>query len=87
MRTRETQNRDPQPAVKAIYLREAGEHVGPFCSRTDAEKFIELMELFGGSSQGVEIVELDSASAGRNGQKRSRPAAGPVRNRRARRRG
>jgi len=36
--------------------------VGPFCSREDAEKFIVLMELFGASCEGVEIVELETDS-------------------------
>ncbi len=62
MRTDGTQKRDSRPAAREIYLCEAGEHVGPFCSREDAEKFIVLMELFGASCEDVEIMELESDS-------------------------
>jgi hypothetical protein len=46
-----------------IYLRENGEFVGPFQSRGDAERFLELMELFGESAEGIEIVEISDAAA------------------------
>ena len=41
-----------------IYLREGeGQYVGPFKSREDAERFIELMELCGENWAGTEVVE------------------------------
>lgn len=42
-----------------IFLSEANELVGPFNSREDAERFLMLMELFGTSSKGIDIVELE----------------------------
>ena len=45
-----------------IYLRERDEQVGPFHSRQDAERFLVLMELFGVSREGIEIVELDTSA-------------------------
>ncbi len=59
MTFREALNRDSQSSTKKIYLHEANEYVGPFCSRVEAEKFIALMELFGASRAGIEIVERD----------------------------
>ncbi len=44
-----------------IYLREKDEYVGPFCSRGDAERFLELMVLHGDSLEGIEIVQIDNA--------------------------
>ncbi len=41
------------------YLCERGEQIGPFHSRQDAERFLILMEMFGTSREGIEIVELD----------------------------
>lgn len=49
-----------------IYVRKGEEHVGPFCSRQDAERFLLLMELFGTSSEGIEIVELGTAKRPRS---------------------
>ncbi len=43
---------------RRIYLREAGEYVGPFREREDAERFLMLVRLFGGNCEGVEIVEI-----------------------------
>ena len=41
-----------------IYLREeGGQYVGPFKSREDAKRFIELMELCGEDWAGTEVVE------------------------------
>jgi len=41
-----------------IYLREqGGQYVGPFKSRKDAERFIELMELCGEDWTSTEVVE------------------------------
>jgi hypothetical protein len=41
-----------------IYLREEeGQYVGPFKSREDAKRFIELMELCGEDWAGTEVVE------------------------------
>jgi hypothetical protein len=41
-----------------IYLREGeGRYVGPFKSREDANRFIELMELCGEDWTGTEVVE------------------------------
>ena len=41
-----------------IYLREeGGQYVGPFRSRKDAERFIELMQLCGENWAGTEIVD------------------------------
>ena len=45
---------------KGIYLREEGEYVGPFLTLADAEVFLELMKLFGGSCEGIEIVIEDA---------------------------
>lgn len=56
----ETQNRGAKLGAKKIYLCEADEYVGPFCSREDAERFLALVALFGGSCKGIEIMELDS---------------------------
>ncbi len=42
----------------SFYLREAGEHVGPFCSRRDVDSFLALMRRFGADTDGIEIVEL-----------------------------
>lgn len=47
---------------KAIYLREEGDYVGPFCSREDAERFLVLIALHGESREGIEIVEIDNAA-------------------------
>ncbi len=44
-----------------IYLREQDEEVGPFHTRHDAECFLILMELSGVSSEGIDIVEIDTA--------------------------
>ena len=44
-----------------IYVREGDEHVGPFSSRQDAERFLLLMELFGNNCEGIDIVELGIA--------------------------
>ncbi len=60
MASGETSIRDPKLSEKKIYLHEAGEYVGPFCRREDAEKFIALMELFGETREGIEILETDS---------------------------
>ncbi len=43
-----------------VYLREGDEHIGPFRGRADADRFLRLMELYGGGSQGIEIVEQHS---------------------------
>ncbi len=59
MTFRDALNRDSQSSTKKIYLHEADEYVGPFCNRVEAEKFIALMELFGASREGIEIVERD----------------------------
>ncbi len=41
-----------------FYLREEeGQYVGPFKSREDAKRFIELMELCGENWAGTEVVE------------------------------
>ena len=41
-----------------IYLREEdGQYVGPFRSRTDAQRFIELMQLCGENWASTEIVD------------------------------
>jgi len=41
-----------------FYLREEeGQYVGPFKSREDAKRFIELMELCGEDWEGTEVVE------------------------------
>ncbi len=45
---------------KGIYLREQGEYVGPFCSLADAEDFLHLMDFFGESCEGIEIVVEDA---------------------------
>jgi hypothetical protein len=45
-------------AREGIYLREDGELVGPFETWGDAERFLELMEILGESSEGIEIVEI-----------------------------
>ena len=43
-----------------IYLREGeGQYVGPFKSRKDAERFIELMQLCGENWAGTEVVVVD----------------------------
>ncbi len=43
-----------------LYLHEAGEYVGPFCRRKDAEQFLMLMKLFGENCEGIIVVEVDS---------------------------
>ena len=64
--------------TKKIYLHEADEYVGPFRSLKDAERFIALMEWFGESSEGIEIVELESDGTERE-RRKIRPAnANPV---------
>ncbi len=55
-------NRASRSKAMRVYLREADEYVGPFCKRRDAERFLELMELFGASSEGIEIIELEADS-------------------------
>ena len=43
-----------------IYLREGGgQYVGPFKSRKEAERFIQLMELCGENWDDTEIMEED----------------------------
>jgi hypothetical protein len=43
-----------------IYLREGGgQHVGPFKSREEAERFIKLMELCGENWDDAEVMEED----------------------------
>ncbi len=49
---------------KGIYLREQGEHVGPFHSLADAEAFVDLMKLFGENCEGIEIVIADAENEG-----------------------
>ena len=44
---------------KKIYLYERDEYVGPFQSRADAERFLALIALFGGTCRGIEVVETD----------------------------
>ena len=70
------QNRDPRLKTKKIYLHEADEYIGPFCSRQDAELFIEMMELFGGSCEGVEVVEMESDSSEPEPQRAKQNAVG-----------
>jgi hypothetical protein len=43
--------------IKKAFLNESGEYIGPFESRKDAEGFIILMKLFGGSCEGITVVE------------------------------
>ncbi len=45
---------------RLIYLRDAGEYVGPFASRGDAERFLIAMASFGESLKDIEIIEIDS---------------------------
>ncbi len=59
MGSSKTINPASRPKATRIYLREADEYVGPFCKRRDAERFLELMELFGESSEGIEVIELE----------------------------
>ncbi len=42
-----------------IFVCEGNEHVGPFCSRQDAERFLVLMELFGTNCEGITILEIE----------------------------
>ncbi len=51
-----------QMRMAGIYLREQDEQVGPFHTRQDAEHVLILMELFGVSCEGIEIVELDTTA-------------------------
>ncbi len=45
-----------------IYLHEKDGYVGPFYRRQDAKLFLELMELFGESLEGIEIVEIETTA-------------------------
>ncbi len=45
-----------------VYLHEKDEYVGPFYRRQDAELFLALMELFGESLEGIEIVEIETTA-------------------------
>jgi hypothetical protein len=51
---------------EGIYLAEGGSYVGPFHSRGDAERFMVLMALFGGSPEGIEIVYIKPHASGDN---------------------
>ncbi len=48
-----------------FYLREAGEYVGPFCSRRDAGRFLEMMSCFGADTEGIEIISLSHGTGAR----------------------
>jgi hypothetical protein len=49
--------------VKSIYVREGADYVGPFASLEDAKCFVALIDMFGGSSDGIEVVELADTGA------------------------
>ena len=53
----------PETDVKSegIYLRHENEFVWPFISKVDAERFLVLLEAFGGNINGISIVELSDA--------------------------
>jgi hypothetical protein len=70
MKSNALQTRTPRVGETRIYLQGDDECVGPFRSREDAELFLSLMELFGGSSDGIEIVAL---AAGREELMRRTP--------------
>ncbi len=45
---------------RGVYLCEGGgRYAGPFEHREDAERFVKMMESFGESCAGVDIVEME----------------------------
>jgi hypothetical protein len=47
-----------QPIRRGIYVHEGKAFVGPFATHKDAQHFIRLIELFGESTEGIEVLDL-----------------------------
>jgi hypothetical protein len=60
--------------AKKVFLHEAGEYVGPFESREDAERFLILIEWFGGSRAGITVVERSAELIPRRRKALANPA-------------
>jgi hypothetical protein len=62
--------------IKRVFVHEAGEYVGPFDSRADAERFVALIERFSGSREGISIVERSVETIPR--QRKSLASSTPI---------